>query len=249
MCSKMHEGTSLVVQWLWILLAMQGTWVQFLGGELRSHMQLSPDFTPPEPTHQSLRVCAQPWKSLPATAKTWHSQINKYLKNAWLHWGVLIYQGKFRIMQRRDTEELFFFPNQCTWSCFLLSRYQLYLFKSRDHDFIVFMVQGTSSRSFHTPHLAVTHNTWLFGTCLHWNDTVHLACVLSWALTEATLYYTQWTPSLQPSGNTGFQRQSQGVTVLCQWWLWRQPFPRGGSNAWMITSLWSCSMCWFYSIR
>ena len=143
----------------------------------------------------------------------------------------------------------FFFPNQCTWSCFLLSRYQLYLFKSRDHDFIVFMVQGTSSRSFHTPHLAVTHNTWLFGTCLHWNDTVHLACVLSWALTEATLYYTQWTPSLQPSGNTGFQRQSQGVTVLCQWWLWRQPFPRGGSNAWMITSLWSCSMCWFYSIR
>lgn len=32
----------------------------------------------------------------------------------------------------------FFFPNQCTWSCFLLSRYQLYLFKSRDHDFIVF---------------------------------------------------------------------------------------------------------------
>lgn len=69
------------------------------------------------------------------------------------------------------------------------------------------------------------------------------------ALTKATLYYTQWTLSLQPSRNTGFQRQSQGVTVLCQWWLWRQPFPRGCSNAWMITSLWSCSMCWFYSIR
>ena len=31
-------GTSLVVQWLGIRLAMQGTWVQSLVEELRSHM-------------------------------------------------------------------------------------------------------------------------------------------------------------------------------------------------------------------
>ena len=33
-----NSGTSLVVQWLRILLAMQETWVQSLDGELRSHM-------------------------------------------------------------------------------------------------------------------------------------------------------------------------------------------------------------------
>lgn len=143
---------------------------------------------------------------------------------------------------------LFFFSNQCTWRCFLLSRHHLYLFKSRDRHFIVFM---TSSWSLHTPHFAVTHNTWPFGTCLHWNNTLHLARAVSWGTYRglATLYWTQWTSSLQPSGNTGFQGQSQGVTVLCQWRLRRQPFPRGCSNAWMITSLWSCSMCWFYSLR
>lgn len=30
------------------------------------------------------------------------------------------------------------------------------------------------------PHLAVTHDTWLFGTCLNWNNMVHLARVVSW---------------------------------------------------------------------
>ena len=34
-------GASLVVQWLSIRLAMQGTWVQSLAGELRSHMPWS----------------------------------------------------------------------------------------------------------------------------------------------------------------------------------------------------------------
>ena len=32
------EGTSLLVQWLRIHLPMKGTWVQYLVGELRSHM-------------------------------------------------------------------------------------------------------------------------------------------------------------------------------------------------------------------
>ena len=91
----------------------------------------------------------------------------------------------------------FFFPNQCTWSCFLLSRHQLYLFKSRDHNYIVFMVQGTSSWCFHTPRLAVTHSTWLFGTCLHWNNTVHLARVLSWGTNQghAVLHTVDIVPS------------------------------------------------------
>ena len=43
--SRGSEGTCLVVQWLRIRLAMQGMWVQFLVGDLRSHMlgeQLSP---------------------------------------------------------------------------------------------------------------------------------------------------------------------------------------------------------------
>ena len=35
---KEHSGTSLVVQWLRICLLTQGTWVQSLVGELRSHM-------------------------------------------------------------------------------------------------------------------------------------------------------------------------------------------------------------------
>ena len=35
---KNQKGTSLVVQWLRICLPMQGTWVQSLLGELRSHM-------------------------------------------------------------------------------------------------------------------------------------------------------------------------------------------------------------------
>ena len=33
-----YSGTSLVVQWLRIYLVMQGTWVQSLVRELRSHM-------------------------------------------------------------------------------------------------------------------------------------------------------------------------------------------------------------------
>ena len=32
------SGTSLAIQWLRILLPMQGTWVRSLVGELRSHM-------------------------------------------------------------------------------------------------------------------------------------------------------------------------------------------------------------------
>ena len=35
------SGTSLVVQWLRVSLAMQGTWVQSLVRELRSHMPWS----------------------------------------------------------------------------------------------------------------------------------------------------------------------------------------------------------------
>ena len=34
-------GTSLMVQWLRICLAMQGTWVESLEGELRSYMPWS----------------------------------------------------------------------------------------------------------------------------------------------------------------------------------------------------------------
>ena len=37
-CKKYQSGTSLVVQWLRICPAVQGTWVQYLVGELRSHM-------------------------------------------------------------------------------------------------------------------------------------------------------------------------------------------------------------------
>ena len=37
-CKIMGQGSSLVVQWLRICLATQGTWVQPLIGELRSHM-------------------------------------------------------------------------------------------------------------------------------------------------------------------------------------------------------------------
>ena len=37
---KVITGTSLVVQWLRIHLPMQGTWVQSLVGELRSHKPL-----------------------------------------------------------------------------------------------------------------------------------------------------------------------------------------------------------------
>ena len=33
-----NQGSSLVVQWLRVHLLMQGTWVQSLVGELRSHM-------------------------------------------------------------------------------------------------------------------------------------------------------------------------------------------------------------------
>ena len=35
---KYDTGTSLVVQWLRIHLAMQGSWIQSLAEELRSHM-------------------------------------------------------------------------------------------------------------------------------------------------------------------------------------------------------------------
>ena len=38
-CSKnLMDGTSLMVQWLRIPIAMLGTKIQFLVGELRSHM-------------------------------------------------------------------------------------------------------------------------------------------------------------------------------------------------------------------
>ena len=37
-CKIMGKGSSLVVQWLRICLPTQGTWVQPLIGELRSHM-------------------------------------------------------------------------------------------------------------------------------------------------------------------------------------------------------------------
>ena len=39
---KLLCSTSLVVHWLKIHFPMQGTWVQSLVGELRSHMPLSP---------------------------------------------------------------------------------------------------------------------------------------------------------------------------------------------------------------
>ena len=54
------ERISLVVQWLSICLLMQGMWVRSLVKGIRSHML-------------QLEI-------LHATTKTWHSQINKYLK-------------------------------------------------------------------------------------------------------------------------------------------------------------------------
>ena len=46
------RGTSLVVQWLRICLAMQGTQVQFLVTELKSRMLLSTSALSTEPTPQ-----------------------------------------------------------------------------------------------------------------------------------------------------------------------------------------------------
>lgn len=50
---------------------------------------------------------------------------------------------------------------------------------------------------FTPPPFAVTHSTWLFGTCLHWNNTVHLARVLSWGANQghAVLHTVDIVPS------------------------------------------------------
>ena len=48
---KERKGDFPVVQWLRICLAMQGKWIKFLAGQLRSHMfgKLSPNTTTIEP--------------------------------------------------------------------------------------------------------------------------------------------------------------------------------------------------------
>ena len=75
---KWNTGTSLVVQWLWIHLAMQETQVQSLDRELRSHMSQSKCWA----CTLKLRVCVMQQKIpleameiLCATTKAWHSQI------------------------------------------------------------------------------------------------------------------------------------------------------------------------------
>ena len=65
----MEAGTSLVVQWLRIHLAMHGTWVQSLVGELRSHMPQT------EPVSHNSRVRAPQRKTPSATTKIQPSQI------------------------------------------------------------------------------------------------------------------------------------------------------------------------------
>ena len=79
------QGTFLVVQWLRICFALQGTWVQIQVGELRSHMiwsnqvhtpqLLSPCATAGESAPQWKILC-DTMKSPCATAKTHFSQIN-----------------------------------------------------------------------------------------------------------------------------------------------------------------------------
>ena len=80
---KLLIGISLVVQWLIIYFAKQGTWVQALVGELRSHCHgptklhlLSLCIL--EPTWHKWRICTQQQRIL--NAKTRCSQINKYKK-------------------------------------------------------------------------------------------------------------------------------------------------------------------------
>ena len=78
-------GTSLVVQWLRICVAMQGRQILFLVRELRSHMpreQLNPSATITEPTGSGAHA---PQPKTPhdsamiscAVTKTQHSQLNK----------------------------------------------------------------------------------------------------------------------------------------------------------------------------
>lgn len=128
----------------------------------------------------------------------------KHVKNAWAHWGVLIYQRRFGNTVEKRYLRTYLFSNQCVWRCFLLFRHPLFLFKSRHHLFVVFMAKGISPWLVHILHLVVTHDTWLFGTCLCWNNTAHLACAAprttSWGL--VTLYYSRCTSSLELSRNT-----------------------------------------------
>ena len=79
---KTHtSGTSLVVQWLRICLAMQGTWVQSPVRKLRSHVQQSNKASMPQllkPTWRNQRVQASQQKILHDPMKTRYSQIHKY---------------------------------------------------------------------------------------------------------------------------------------------------------------------------
>ena len=100
--SKKITGISLVVQWLRIHLAMQGTQVQSLVGELRSHMPWSnsahmpslssPHTTTRESAHHSERLCMmQPSSHVPQLRLEEAKLINKYLKNEKItHFTVLL---------------------------------------------------------------------------------------------------------------------------------------------------------------
>ena len=71
----------LVDQWLRLHLPMQGTQVWPLVGELGSHMpwgQLSPQAPTREASAPQGEILHATMKILSATAKTQHSQINKY---------------------------------------------------------------------------------------------------------------------------------------------------------------------------
>ena len=75
------SGTSLMVQWLRICLAMQGKLVWSLAGELRSHMLQGSEAcgaTTKAAMHYNERFLMMQWRSY-GTPKTWCRQANKYI--------------------------------------------------------------------------------------------------------------------------------------------------------------------------
>ena len=71
---KEELGTSLVLQWSRTPLAMQGTWIPSLVGELRFHMQrgscaITSLFSTMAHPHDVTKIWSAAWK-------TWHSQTN-----------------------------------------------------------------------------------------------------------------------------------------------------------------------------
>ena len=86
---KQATGTSLVVQWLDVCLSVQGMLIWSMAGQLRSHMPRGnlahePATTREKPASQN-REPKSHSEGFSCHLKTWHSQIDRYLKKKHLN--------------------------------------------------------------------------------------------------------------------------------------------------------------------